>query len=256
MNELIRYSNFNSFFLIMNGVIYIQEDFESEKIIVKTPCLKDALENTDYDLFMGLLYADLNSLKDVVPKAKFKRKGDLLKYLIRFDNSYKELLQKYFLKYVGNSVIEKKEFLVNGQQLTPFLFEVISTIILIAGGNKPIEEINKYFDDNIKVKTENTKEEEGLSDAAKKMLQKQRELEEKVRKAKNKNKETQSISLEQIIVSLMYEFKFSQDEIKAMNYFTISWYFGYAYRLDLHKVTQVAAGNGALDKKHPYKFYL
>jgi len=203
------------------------------------------LENMDYQIFINLMYAEPDNYKNIDFGFKAETKGQyILAFLMYFDN-YKNIILKYFKKYILNFEEDISGGVVDGVSINAAELEYIANVILVSGGYAKIEDM---------IETEEDKAFKAMSPMEKQLYLREKEVNEKLMRAKNKNKNADSsnITQEKIVAAVMYEFNLSFEDIKKMNYFGLSLMFGHAYQLDYHKVMQYAAGAGNLGKKAKY----
>jgi hypothetical protein len=113
--------------------------------------------------------------------------------------------------------------------------------ILISIGQKNFEEEEKT-------------NEEKLDPVMAKILQAQKESEEKLKKSKQKKSEG-GLSIEQIMLAVTYEFRIPSKDLLELNYFGVIWYFSYVGKVDAHKLNQMILSSG-MSKQKSYSYWL
>jgi len=237
--------NFSKINLLRNGTIQFL-NFNENIISFNCPTITDMYDELDFNIFIHLLELTPNEIRKYKLPFIAKEKANIIKGLISH-TEYSKYLIKYFTKYINNFDYKNKELYINNNLLTNDELEFIIEAILIACGRK------EYF-----IQKENTIEasEEEDNSMVRELMEQAKKAEEKVQKA-NKYKQQNSqdgLSTDDVMMAILYEFPSLQiNDIFAMNYFTMSWYFSYIGKIDQHRINTMAYANGAMKKNYKHK---
>lgn len=214
---LISNTNLSSFLIIMNGIISFQSLEDRRPIHFILPTIRDSLMNTDFLLFMSILYSEPEHFKNLKLNFSAKNKGELLLGFLITENDYRNILCKYFLKYILNSELKADGIYIDDQKIASYELEYIANVLLISMGYKKIEDL-------VTKTSKEDEEEKKLSEVEKRLLERQRIAEEKLRKAKERRDKNDLTDLtqEKIMLAVMHEFNLSIEDLKNMNYYAIS----------------------------------
>ena len=233
-------STFSELSLIYNAPI--QFEFNGRRLIeFQIPSVGDSLFDLNFKKFMGLISLTPEKIKEQNIKFGFQTdtKGDIIQGLIYIEKYVNELTN-YLLKYIKDSTYENKAIYVNKEKIMSYEYEYIAEKLLIGLGQKEF------------IKEE--KKEEVTNPIMAKILEKQKEAEEKLKKTKAK-KPGGNLTVEQIVLAICYEFGIMPNEIIKLNYFGIVWYFGYVGKVDAHKLNHQILGSG-MSKQKNYSYWL
>jgi len=205
------------------------------------PTIGESFSNIDFGNFLGLISLTPEKIKEQKLEFNFKTEntGDILQGYIYLDpeNGY---IKKYFLKYVENCEFKDKQMFVNGEKVMSYELEYIAKVILFSMGQK------EYID-----KQEEKIEE--INPVIARILQQQKEAEEKLKKAKaSKNNK---LTIEEIMIAVSYEFHIDYQKLLSMSYYGLIWYFGYVGKVDAHKLNQMILSSG-MSKQKNYNYWL
>jgi hypothetical protein len=173
-------------------------------------------------------------------------KGDILQSLIfmKYEDS---ILNNYFVRFIENAEIKNdKEIFVQGEKVLSFELQYIADIMLVGLGQKEYEGKDEELEE---------KKEEEINPAIAKILQAQKESEEKLKKAKQKKSSNNKLTIEEVMLSLVYEFGIPFEKLLDMNYFGVVWCFGYVGKVDAHKMNQMILSSG-MSKEKNYSYWL
>jgi hypothetical protein len=216
-------------------------------ITFKCPSIEDMFADNDLKKFLSyitLTPEQIKSSKTIVLPFKYETQGDIIKGLITF-TEFGSLLVKYFLKYISNSEYKNKDIYVDEVKILSEEFDYISKVILVS--------LNQMAYEKIEIKPEEEKEK--IDPRFQNILDKQKEAEEKLKKAKAKKDKSKGLSIEQIMLAIIYEFGLSPDYLLKLNYFGLVWYFGYVGKVDAHKLNQMILSSG-MSKQKSYNYWL
>jgi hypothetical protein len=234
-------STFDRMSLIHN--VPVQFSINERRVIeFSFPTIRDSLGDIDFKTFLGVISLTPERIKEKDLKLNFivKIHGDIIQGLIANDD-YSKLLVPYLLKYIKNSEYKDKAIFVDDEKIMSYELDYIIDKILISIGQKNFEEEEKT-------------NEEKLDPAIAKILQAQKESEEKLKKIKQKKSEG-GLNIEQIMLAVTYEFRISSKDLLELNYFGVIWYFSYVGKVDAHKLNQMILSSG-MSKQKSYNYWL
>lgn len=238
--------NINSTFDKMSLIHNIPVQFsinDRRTIEFKFPTIRDSLGDIDFKVFLGMITLTPEKIQEKNLNFNFiiQKHGDVIQGLIG-SKEYSQLLVKYLLKYIKNSEYKEKAIFVDNEKVMSYELEYIIDKILISVGQKNFEEEEEKVD------------EKTLNPEIAKILKAQKESEEKLKKVKQK-KSQGSLSIEQIMLAVTYEFNISSKDLLELNYFSLIWYFGYVGKVDAHKLNQMILSSG-MSKQKSYNYWL
>lgn len=205
------------------------------------PTIKESLSSIDFTNFLGLISLTPEKLKQQKIQMNFKIEhiGDILQGYI-YLNTEEKVLKKYLTKYIENCEFKDKQVFVNNEKVMSYELEYIATVMLFSLGQK------EYAD-----KQEEKLEE--INPIMAEILRKQKEAEEKLKKAKASKNE--KLSIEEIMLAVSYEFHLDYEKVLSMSYYGLIWYFGYVGKVDAHKLNQLILSSG-MSKQKKYNYWL
>ena len=212
----------------------------------KCPTIKDSLTELDFKSFVGLLSLNPEQIKEnnINLLVKPDNYGNLAIGLL-FDENYSKYIVGYFLKYIDKSEYKDKTLYINDVKVITQELEYIVETIMISVGRKQYKE---DVSEQKKVEEENP--------IMAKILAAQREADEKLKKKKQKQKSGgKGYTIEEIMLSVSYELGFSMDYLLNLNYYALIWYFGFAAKVDAHKLNQMILSSG-MSKQKSYSYWL
>lgn len=234
-------SSFDKMSLIHN--IPVQFTINDRRLIeFKFPTIRDNLGDIDFKIFLGIITLTPEKIKEKKINFNFivEKRGDIIQGLIG-NKDYSKLLVKYLLKYIKDSEYKEQAIFINNEKVMSYELEYIIDKILISLGQKNFEEEEK-------------RDEEKINPAIEKILQAQKESEEKLKKIKQKKSEG-GLNTEQIMLAVTYEFGITSKDLLELNYFGLIWYFGYVGKVDAHKLNQMILSSG-MSKQKSYNYWL
>jgi hypothetical protein len=224
---------------------------ERRKIKFRVPCIEELLTDLDLQMFISIINLNDEQIKKYKMPVMFKTetRGEIAQGFMAF-TEYSDILSKYFVKYVENSEFKDKALYISNEKVMSYELNYIIKIMLITSGLETLndEDLSKNL-----IGKETEKESEGKL-KIKDILEKQKLAEEKLKKAKNKGKNA-GYSIEQIMLSISYEFRIPMKELIKLNYYALFWYFGYVAKVDTHKLNQLVISSG-FSKKKDYSYWL
>jgi hypothetical protein len=216
-------------------------------ITFRCPTIREMITDLDFMSFLSALSLTPEKIKEQNIKLSFttNTRGEIIQGLI-FINEVNNVLQKYFVKLLqGAELVNNREIFVNGEKVLSYEWQYIADTILVSLGQE------EYVD---KKQTETEKESES-NPIISKILQAQKESEEKLKKAKQKKSSNNKLTIEEVMLSLVYEFGIPFEKLLDMNYFGVVWCFGYVGKVDAHKMNQMILSSG-MSKEKNYSYWL
>jgi glutamyl/glutaminyl-tRNA synthetase len=208
------------------------------------PTTYDLFSELDIKIFLTVISLTTQKIKELKLNVNFDTSttGKIIQGFMGFTD-YGTILRKYFLKYIKNSEVVENAIFVQKEKVLSSELDYISDIIQISLGQKEFEE-----------KQESEAE---LKDSViGKILQAQKEAEEKLKKVKSKKaKSGKGYSIEEIMLAVSYEFGYSMKDLLNKTYFSLIWHFGFVSRVDAHKLNQMILSSG-MSKKKSYSYWL
>lgn len=250
MTDLTNYNhNLTEEALLINLPIYVES--QERDIKIKIPTYRETLEHYDFNIFLSILSVEYKKLAQYKKELSFtfENRAELIRGLALW-SAYKEVLQHYMKKYIEGIEFQKFKAEIDGVKVTSEEFELIADILLIGLAIKSYD-----FGDNGSDE-EDKSEQEVKNERIRQMLQKEKEVKQKVLAAKKKKAKNsgQKVTMERYIMSTIYTFGVSLQDLYNSNPYTVFWYFRNVQLIDIHKVNQIAAGNGLLSEKKGSKY--
>lgn len=234
--------------IILNMPIEFSMD-SRRPIRFRLPTIRDFISDLGFKKFISLISLTPESIRDSNIPVNFKVDtwGDLIQGLMLFTD-FNTLMTNYFAKFIEKCSIDKSGLVVNETKILSYELEYIAHIILVS------LMLVEFDIDYTNTKAQAVEKEPELSPTEKAMMLKQKAAEEKLKKAKNKKSSGgDSLTLEEIMLAVSYEFHKDLETLLDINYFSLIWQFGYVGYLDGHKLQQIMFGTGnTKDKKYTY----
>ncbi len=232
-------SNFNSETLLCNVIINIVDN-KGGRYKMKLPTLRDKLEDTDFDIFIGFCATSLEEIAKITGQ-QFKSRFHLFKTYKKNKLDILSILDKFFKKYmIGFKYVD--DSLYWGERLvSKEIFETFCDYISIASGVKSIKELDLVIT-------------EDMDEYEKKRI----ELERKIAKTKEKNNQNKKVSsLSNILIGVSKEFHYTYDQLLDMTLYSIYYMYSNIGLIMNYEIGNIAAGNGLLKKgtKHTHWSY-
>lgn len=208
------------------------------------PTINDILTELDLRTFLTVLSLTPEKIKEFKLNVSFDMSspGKIIQGFMGFSD-YRLILQKYFLKYIINSTVKENAIFVNDEKVLSNELEYISDVIQMSLNQKT------FVEDPV---PKSELEDPVLG----KILKAQQQAEDKLKKAKAKKaKSTKGYSIEEIMLSISYEFGITITELLNKTYFSLTWYFGFVPKVDAHKLNQLILSSG-MSKKKNYSYWL
>jgi exonuclease VII small subunit len=243
-------SNLDSLTLFSGGPFTFNIGKKRE-ISFTVPTVRETAE-FDFKYFLGIIAMKKEDAEKMNLKIPIYTYGAVTQHFITFLEDYREILFKYFKRYIINCQIKESGIYVDDEKITSDEFDFIVKTILISLGQLSLDSVKKEYEDKEK---EKPKSEVELTPAQKKiedMLKKQKESEEKLKRAKEKKAQNASdkTTAEDIIIAVTKVFGFSHNEVLNMNYYTLFKYFAYVGSIDSNEIEKMAVAFGSLKSKN------
>lgn len=225
---------FNRIQVLRNKPIRVAREYTDSYLYVQGPTIGELYEDDKLFLVSQILLMEEKELKDFLKVQDQKlNKLDLMTILLtQFEE--KDILLEKFKKILLKLYLKNNKIFIDDQPLRISEVHKIKEILEIIMGQKMISK-------EAQPEQELTEEEKRLQALEEKIKAK------KAQQAKPKeNKETEGSDIEDIMVSVIYEFGFDLEHIMNMNYFTLIWYYSYTGKLHVYRINQHAISSGAV----------
>lgn len=233
-------SNFGEMVLLCNLPVTIQCD--QGFIVLHIPTIKDEYSSIyDCNFFFGCCVKDLIELKEDLKIPTINTKMELIKAIMFQDSiigasiiqCLNMIIQEF--KYVDGSFYSGETLIVDE------VFDTICNYIAVAIGGKDFKDLDK------------DKELANMDETERAWELRRRKNEAKIRKSKNK--EGKTVSLSTIMACVSYEFHISLKELCEMNKYTVYFFYSKIGKISSYEVTKIAAGTGNLGKKSKHTYW-
>jgi hypothetical protein len=234
-------TTFDKMSLIHN--VPIQFSINGRRVIqFRFPTIRETLGDINFNSFLGIVLLTPESIKTKNLKLDFivEQQGDIIQGLLGIKD-YAKLIVPYLLKYIKDAVFKDNAIYVDDEKVMSYEFNYIVEKLMIAMSQRSFEEDKEESDKK-------------LDPTIAKILEAQKESEEKLKKIKQK-KSINNLTIEQIMLAVTYEFGISQKDLLESNYFSLIWYFSYVGKVDGHKLNQMILSSG-LSKQKSYSYWL
>jgi hypothetical protein len=224
---------FNRIQALRNSKIKVAREDEKTYFYIQGPTIGELYDDDRLFLVCQILLMGTEELKSFLKIEEDISKLQIITMLLTKLDENEDLTTK--LKKIIIDLNIKNEVIHIGQsRLKASELEKVSEVLQILMG-----QTNKV-------------QEEKLSPDEKRL----RELEAKVKakkeqqsgNAKLDDQESDKNNIEDIILSVIYEFGFDFEKIMNMNYFTLIWYYSYTSKLHVYRINQHAIGSGMVKK--------
>jgi hypothetical protein len=223
----------------------IEFSIQNRRLIRFTcPSVYDLTTELEFKIFISVISLTPEKMKEfnIIVNFDSSSVGKIIQGFMGFSD-YSNILLKYFKKYIKNSEIVDKSIFVENEKVLSDELEYIAHVIQISVGQKSFEE---------KQESEAELEDPVMG----RIIKAQREAEEKLKKIKAKKaKDGKGYSIEEIMLSVSYEFGYEIKELLNKTYFSLIWYFGFVSKVDAHKMNQLILSSG-MSKQKSYSYWL
>ena len=239
-------TNFSKLALMANETIKIY--FTDKTVEFVPPNLRLYLLDLDFFEFSILFTQNSESFNKDFLNENFVTENKYEAFLAILYSNYKnEEILYYLNKIFPNLEYKNKQIKCNDVPLSNEEYDVLIDFLEVSYATLDFKTFMKKMD----LDYQGSKE---LTDAQKKM----KEAEERIAKAKKKNKKNKdnkpspTITIDQIIIAVLYEFPgLGIEDIYNMNLFTLLEFWTYVSKVVDNQILIVAAGNG-LSKEFTY----
>jgi hypothetical protein len=224
---------FNRIQALRNSKIKVAREDEKTYFYIQGPTIGELYDDDRLFLVCQILLMGTEELKSFLKIEEDISKLQIITMLLTKLDENEDLTTK--LKKIIIDLNIKNEVIHIGQsRLKASELEKVSEVLQILMG-----QTNKV-------------QEEKLSPDEKRL----RDLEAKVKAKKEQqsgnekldDQESDKNNIEDIILSVIYEFGFDFEKIMNMNYFTLIWYYSYTSKLHVYRINQHAIGSGMVKK--------
>lgn len=242
-------TNLNTFSLLGNERIKFY--FDDKIVEFDPPNLRLYVNDIEFNYVRTLMSYTVDDFNKAIPKSYLivENSYDVLLAFLKLELN-KDLILKYIQLLFPNLVYHDNNFFVEESMLVYDEYKILLDAILVSCAEKDIKDFFKEFEPKV---------EEKIDPAIKRM----REAEERIKQikqkgkklqngdTKNKTKDEKGITIDQIVIAVIYEFNFSIAEVYDMNMFTLLHFWTYVSKVIDTQIQIVAAGNG-LTKEFTY----
>ena len=236
-------SNFSEMALICNAPITIQTD--KGFIVLHIPTIKSEYSSLyDCNFFFGCCVKNIIELQEDLKELKlptFNTKLELIKTVILHESNLGVGIIQCLNSIIDDFKYVDGSFHAGETPISNEVFDVICNYIAVAIGGREIKDLEKDM------------ELSKMDPVEREWELRKRKNEAKIRKSKNK--EGKTVTLSTILACVSYEFHISIAELCEMNKFTVYFLYSKVGKISSYEVTKIAAGTGNLGKKTKHTYW-
>jgi hypothetical protein len=224
---------FNRIQALRNSKIKVAREDEKTYFYIQGPTIGELYDDDRLFLVCQILLMGTEELKSFLKIEEDISKLQIITMLLTKLDENEDLTTK--LKKIIIDLNIKNEVIHIGQsRLKASELEKVSEVLQILMG-----QTNKVQEEKL------SPDEKRLRDLEAKVKAKK---EQQSGNAKLDDQESDKNNIEDIILSVIYEFGFDFEKIMNMNYFTLIWYYSYTSKLHVYRINQHAIGSGMVKK--------
>jgi hypothetical protein len=224
---------FNRIQALRNSKIKVAREDEKTYFYIQGPTIGELYDDDRLFLVCQILLMGTEELKSFLKIEEDISKLQIITMLLTKLDENEDLTTK--LKKIIIDLNIKNEVIHIGQsRLKASELEKVSEVLQILMG-----QTNKVQEEKL------SPDEKRLRDLEAKVKAKK---EQQSGNAKLDDEESDKNNIEDIILSVIYEFGFDFEKIMNMNYFTLIWYYSYTSKLHVYRINQHAIGSGMVKK--------
>jgi hypothetical protein len=224
---------FNRIQALRNSKIKVAREDEKTYFYIQGPTIGELYDDDRLFLVCQILLMGTEELKSFLKIEEDISKLQIITMLLTKLDENEDLTTK--LKKIIIDLNIKNEVIHIGQsRLKASELEKVSEVLQILMG-----QTNKVQEEKL------SPDEKRLRDLEAKVKAKK---EQQSGNAKPDDQESDKNNIEDIILSVIYEFGFDFEKIMNMNYFTLIWYYSYTSKLHVYRINQHAIGSGMVKK--------
>jgi hypothetical protein len=224
---------FNRIQALRNSKIKVAREDENTYFYIQGPTIGELYDDDRLFLVCQILLMGTEELKSFLKIEEDISKLQIITMLLTKLDENEDLTTK--LKKIIIDLNIKNEVIHIGQsRLKVSELEKVSEVLQILMG-----QTNKVQEEKV------SPDEKRLRDLEAKVKAKK---EQQSSNAKLDDQESDKNNIEDIILSVIYEFGFDFEKIMNMNYFTLIWYYSYTSKLHVYRINQHAIGSGMVKK--------
>jgi hypothetical protein len=224
---------FNRIQALRNSKIKVAREDEKTYFYIQGPTIGELYDDDRLFLVCQILLMGTEELKSFLKIEEDISKLQIITMLLTKLDENEDLTTK--LKKIIIDLNIKNEVIHIGQsRLKASELEKVSEVLQILMG-----QTNKVQEEKL------SPDEKRLRDLEAKVKAKK---EQQLGNAKLDDQESDKNNIEDIILSVIYEFGFDFEKIMNMNYFTLIWYYSYTSKLHVYRINQYAIGSGMVKK--------
>lgn len=235
-------TNFSKLCLLSNEVIKIY--FEDKIVEFVPPTMKLYFNDLEFAEFKVLLkqnpkeFSKLNSIYQVTNEYEV--------FLAILKSNYKTEIILYFLNLIFPNInYIDSQLKINNIPLTYEEYMLLIDFLEVSCGEKDFKEFMEKINPENQIKETKNKE---LSEIARRMKETEDKLNELKKNKKTKAaKDENAITIDQIVVAILYEFpSLRLEDILNMNVYTLLTFWDYVGKVVDIEIQKIAAGNGLI----------
>lgn len=230
---------FSVLHLLKNETIKLSlTDDENKKILIKLPTVGKLHLDEDFTVAINLFILDEEVLmKEAIDKVS---RLDFLNYFL-LTTENQEMVIKGIGEFILNFNFYEGQMMVDSIPLNEQDLLNIKDVLKLGLGSLSFDQY-----ENKVLEKETSKD---LSEDEKRMIELEKKVQaKKTKETQSKKQEINNYSLENIILTVMYEYKLTMDEVLNLNYYTLFWYFKYAMGIHSYRIQNFALPSGAVKK--------
>lgn len=239
-------TNFSKLTLIGNEVIKIY--FDDKVIEFVPPNLRTYYSDLDFiEVYYVLRQTPDDFNKNVDNTNMFvETKYGILRFFL-YTKFQIEKFEKFIHTLFPNLTILEDELVCGETPLTEQEYDILLDFIAVSCAEKDFKEFMKKIEIGLPDSVEKSEGKKELTEHEKKMKDIQDRLDAAKAKKKNKDSGQKTITIDQIVIAILYEFKsLNINDVYDMNVFTLLEFWGYIGKIIDNQIQIVAAGNGNL----------
>lgn len=230
-------TNFNKITLLGNQIIRIY--FDDKTIEFVPPNLKLYLTNYDFMELIYMLKLTPSDLVKIFPIQNFIVENNYETFISIIKNYKTDEFLNYFNQIFPNIEYKNSHFECGGIPLNSEEYDLLLEFLFVSCGERDFSSLMQKIDLSYK--------KEELTELQKRKLEQDKKVQELKNKKKNKDKKDSSITIDQIVIAILYEFpSLSLEDIYNMNMVTLLDLWSYIAKIVDNQIQIVAAGNGLI----------
>ena len=233
-------TNLSKFTLLSNTTIKIYLDDKTIEFV--PPSMETYFNDLDFIEFKFFLkydYKQEKNLKNFIIQNEYE-----FFLLILKEDFKKDIFLSYFSKLFPNLVYTNSNFFVEDKALSYEEYLLLLDFLAVSCGEKLLDDLLSINEPDQKAEEKQIKD-KYLAELDKKMKSGQQKLDDLKKSKKQKQKD--SLTIDQIVIAILYEFpSFKLEDILRMNVYSVLYLWEYISKVVDTEIQKIAAGNGLL----------